>query len=329
MFGDAKVVISDRAYADIINETLQNIRTETGGILLGTQTDRTWYVVESLDPGPRAILRAAYFEYDDKYVTHLANKVRLRYRTKLRLLGLWHRHPGSLDRFSSTDDETNSTYVRTCGGSAISGLVNIDPAFRMTFYVATGDPVRYERIAIEVGDRHLPGEVLRVWDSPGLLHSIASLTGQSSDGRIFGQTGDEAVGVADSAHDRSRLARLFDPINPFKRAETEVPNQPSVDCADRVELSDRGKQSAVLDLLDQELAYLDQQQEYSYELSLQDGGVRIVLKKAMQIRECPSRLEFLFVMTDGRCCVCWGEQRYDYAPGITRALVNKALTMFS
>jgi hypothetical protein len=327
MFEETKVVISERAYADIINETLQNTRTETGGILLGTLIDRTWYVVESLDPGPRAILRSAYFEYDDKYVTHLANKVRLRYRTKLRLLGLWHRHPGSLDRFSSTDDETNRTYVRTCGGSAISGLINIDPTFRMTFYLATGDPVRYDRVAVEVGDRHMPDELLRVWDSRGLLQSLASLMGDASVGRIVSRPGYEAPATADSALDRSRLARLFDPINPWKHTETEVTGKQIVG-GDHIELSDRGKQSAILDLLDQELAYLDQQQEYSYELSLQDDGVRVVLKKAMEIRECPSRLEFLFAMMDGRLSVFSGDQRYDYAPGITRALVNKALAMF-
>jgi hypothetical protein len=123
------------------------------------------------------------------------------------------------------------------------------------------------------------------------------------------------------------LARLFDPINPWKHTETEVTGKQIVG-GDHIELSDRGKQSAILDLLDQELAYLDQQQEYSYELSLQDDGVRVVLKKAMEIRECPSRLEFLFAMMDGRLSVFSGDQRYDYAPGITRALVNKALAMF-
>jgi len=263
-------------------------------------------------------------------VTHLANKVRLRYRAKLRLLGLWHRHPGSLDRFSSTDDETNRTYVRTCGGSAISGLVNIDPTFRMTFYVATGDPLRYDRIRVEVGDHNMPSQMLRVWDSRGLLQSLASLASESIAGQIpSNRLGNKPVGPIIAAPDRSLFDRLFRPIKPWRRAHTYLTNQQEVGGGDRVELSDCGKQSAVLDSIDQELAYLDRQQDYSYELSLQDGGVRVVLTRAMQIRECPSRLEFLFLIVDGRLSVCWGDQRYDYAPGITNTLVNKALGMFN
>jgi hypothetical protein len=322
---ESKVVICERAYAEIINETLQNVRTETGGILLGTYTDRTWYVVESLDPGPKAILRSAYFEYDDAYVTHLANKVRLRYRTNLRLLGLWHRHPGSLDRFSSTDDETNRTYARVCGGSAISGLVNIDPSFRMTFYVAAGDPVQYKRLAVEVGDQHMPGELLRVWDSRGLLHSLASLSSQSSTGRMLNRGGLQAAERSPSALDGGRAAKLFETLKLWKRTFTEVADPPAVSDGDIVELSDQCRQSALIDVLDQELAFLDQQHEYSYELSMQDNGLLVALTSAMEAHEFPSRLEFLFVMADGCCCVSCGDQRYEYSPGITEALLNKAL----
>lgn len=285
MFPGTNVFISERAYADIINETLQNIYTETGGILLGAKGDHAWYVVESLDPGPRAILRSTYFEYDHKYLTHLANKVGLRYRTKLQLLGPWHRHPGSLDQFSSIDDETNRTFVRTCGGVAISGLVNIDPKFRMTFYIATGDPVQYERAAVSVGDQHIPDEFLNVWDSRSLLYLLANLTTEV-------------------------------PIS-------EIENRPDGEILTTAE-SDRERHNTLLDILDPELEYLQQQQEYSYELSLEDNTVRFLLRKAIHLRECPPRLEFLFIMVDDSISVYWDGQTYPFKPGITKMLVNKA-----
>jgi len=147
------VVLSERTLCDILHETVDNLGTETGGVLLGAHTGNSWYVVESLDPGPKAILRPSTFEYDHEYLTHLANKIARRYRSKLQLLGLWHRHPGSFDRFSATDDETNARFARLGGGVAISGLINLDPTFRMTFYRVEEEPLRYTPMRVVEGDR--------------------------------------------------------------------------------------------------------------------------------------------------------------------------------
>jgi integrative and conjugative element protein (TIGR02256 family) len=157
------VYLSDNAYRDIVLETDQHRTVETGGILLGTVADHVWYVNEVLDPGPRTRRTTAYFEYNHTYTTHLANKVARRYTTQLKLIGLWHRHPGSLDTFSSTDDETHQEYLRLMQGSFISMLVNIDPDFRMTFYRvdAGGRTPRYARVNFQIGDRRFP---------PALLH---------------------------------------------------------------------------------------------------------------------------------------------------------------
>ena len=98
-----EVVFSNRAYTAVLSETAEKIKTETGGLFLGIVKDNIYYIIEAIDPGPKSIFEVAYFEYDQKYTQHLINKIANLYETKLELIGLWHRHPGSFDVFSSTD----------------------------------------------------------------------------------------------------------------------------------------------------------------------------------------------------------------------------------
>lgn len=155
-----KVVFSDRAFAAILAETTEKIKTETGGLFLGSFEDGIWYVIEAIDPGPKSIFEVAYFEYDQQYTQHLINKIANLYDKKLTLIGLWHRHPGSFDQFSSTDDGTNSKYARMRKEGAISALVNIDPEFRLTMY-HVDQPCRYSVIEYDVGNHLIPDEMLR------------------------------------------------------------------------------------------------------------------------------------------------------------------------
>ena len=155
-----KVVFSDRAFAAILAETTEKIKTETGGLFLGSFEDGIWYVIEAIDPGPKSIFEVAYFEYDQQYTQHLINKIANLYDKKLTLIGLWHRHPGSFDQFSSTDDGTNSKYARMRKEGAISALVNIDPEFRLTMY-HVDQPCRYSVIEYDVGNHLIPDEMLQ------------------------------------------------------------------------------------------------------------------------------------------------------------------------
>lgn len=155
-----KVVFSDRAFAAIMAETTEKIKTETGGLFLGSFEDGIWYVIEAIDPGPKSIFEVAYFEYDQQYTQHLINKIANLYDKRLTLIGLWHRHPGSFDQFSSTDDGTNSKYARMRKEGAISALVNIDPEFRLTMY-HIDQPCRYSVIEYDVGNHLIPDEMLR------------------------------------------------------------------------------------------------------------------------------------------------------------------------
>lgn len=154
-----RVVFSNRAYVSILAETTEKITTETGGLFLGRCIDDVWYVIEAIDPGPKSIFEVAYFEYDQKYTQHLINKVANLYDIKLDLIGLWHRHPGSMDFFSSTDDGTNSKYASMNPKGAISGLVNVDPKFRLTMY-QVDRPCTYSAIKYDVGDEFIPKELM-------------------------------------------------------------------------------------------------------------------------------------------------------------------------
>ena len=129
------VIFTKRAFNAIVTETISKHPIETGGIFLGYLLDNgTWIVVENISPGYKSTHCSAYFEYDTEFVTYLANVVANQYKGNLQILGLWHRHPGSLDVFSSTDDQTNRNYASDNPLGAISALVNCDPQMRITMY---------------------------------------------------------------------------------------------------------------------------------------------------------------------------------------------------
>ena len=156
-----QVFFSDRAYAAILAETAEKIDTETGGVFLGRYENSNWYVVEAIDPGPNSVFQANCFEYDREYIEHLVNKIARMYQARLTLVGLWHRHLGSLDEFSSADDWTNSEYAKLSPNGAISALVNIDPTLRFTTY-HVGWPLKYSKTDYSVGDSLIPGHLLRL-----------------------------------------------------------------------------------------------------------------------------------------------------------------------
>lgn len=160
------IVFSNKAYNAIIDETFKQEPIETGGILLGHILDNgIWIVMEVLPPGINSIHQYAYFEYDDTFVNYLAQSVATKYQIELNLLGLWHRHPGSMDVFSGTDDGTNLTFARLNPKGAISGLVNVDPKFRLTMRHVSA-PLKYEIVDFEVGDDLIPAEYFQLKHFP-------------------------------------------------------------------------------------------------------------------------------------------------------------------
>lgn len=131
------VVFTKRAFNAIVTETLARNPIETGGIFLGYMLDNgIWAVVETIPPGIKTINEMAYFEYDTDFVNYLANVIALQYKKKIQVLGLWHRHPGSYDIFSGTDNSTNARFANSTphGFGAISALVNCDPQLRLSMF---------------------------------------------------------------------------------------------------------------------------------------------------------------------------------------------------
>ena len=153
-----EVLLSIRAHAAICAETLAYHPNETGGILLGRFHQNRWQVLEAIDPGPGAVSTATTFSYDQSYVSHLAAKLARQYRQPLQLVGLWHRHPGSFDRFSADDDITNRRFAQQGRHGALSCLVNLDPQFRITAYHVPVD-LRYQRLPVWIGDALIDSEL--------------------------------------------------------------------------------------------------------------------------------------------------------------------------
>lgn len=176
------VVFTKRAFNAIVTETISKHPIETGGIFLGYLLDNdTWIVIENVSPGFKSTHRSAYFEYDTDFVTYLANVLANQYKGNLRILGLWHRHPGNMDIFSSTDEQTNRNYASDCLQGAISALVNCDPKMRMTmyhvaqngqhhlaeWYVDDGDIIPQELLEL----RYTSIDELPTFNNEGVVHS--------------------------------------------------------------------------------------------------------------------------------------------------------------
>ena len=156
------VVLSDRAYRSIVAEACSHIKTETGGIFLGRKINGVWFVVESVDPGLEVTMRPDLFSYDADYVNHLISKISILYDYNLEVLGIWHRHPGSMDFFSGIDDRAHDALVHhDVGEPIISMLVNFDPKFRITMYYVD-DKVNYRKIDAIYGDDQMIPEFLKL-----------------------------------------------------------------------------------------------------------------------------------------------------------------------
>ena len=162
------IIFSDKAYNAIIDETFKMHPNETGGILLGHILDNGyWIVMEVIPPGWKSVFQRAYFEYDQQFVNYLAKSISTQYDQSLVVLGLWHRHPGSMDTFSSTDDGTNYSFAQLRAQGAISGLVNVDPDFRLTMYHVTAvKGPHYERVSVNVGDDIIPEDYFQLRHYP-------------------------------------------------------------------------------------------------------------------------------------------------------------------
>lgn len=155
-----QVIFTNRAYDAVISEATNRVGSETGGVFLGCYENDTWYVIETIGPGPNAVFQKAYFEYDREYVERQINLVAKKYQAELTLIGNWHKHLGESNRFTPTDDSTNSEYAKLSVNGAISVIVNTTPVFRLISY-HVAEPFKYTEINYVVGDDLIPERLLR------------------------------------------------------------------------------------------------------------------------------------------------------------------------
>jgi integrative and conjugative element protein (TIGR02256 family) len=300
---------------DILNETSQHPGTETGGVLIGECRQDKWFVVESIDPGPKAVLQHSYFEYDQAYVNHLSNKVRRRYVAPLRLLGLWHRHPGSFDRFSGTDDGTHRRYIQQCNGIIISGLVNIDPTFRITFYIVDGEPPRHQRTDYAVGDQHFPPDLLGTLDERTLISRVNGAADLSS------KHVQELRIIDRRPMSSSVMDHIVNPIRDLFGVQSQ-PAAPSNPLEAPQGVPDAVANEA-LEMLDDELEYLDSQRDFEYELEMSPRGVLLTMQKLSRVHAVGDPVRFLFTIEDQRRIVRQGNHSYPFRKGIVEELIGQ------
>lgn len=153
-----EIVISDRAYTSIIAEALSRDPDETGGILLGIIDKDTWYVVEATDPGLSTFHNRVHHEMDEKYHNHVYPVISRLYENDLCLLGLWHRHPGTLNTFSGDDNRTNTSYSEAIGNGTLSFLLNFIPNAQLTcYYLDDKGTGSYYKPEVKIGDKYFKG----------------------------------------------------------------------------------------------------------------------------------------------------------------------------
>ena len=154
------VVLSNKAYISIISDVLRRSSTETGGVFLGRIYKKIWYVVDVIDEGIQTQNYRDYFSWDKQYVNHLAERIGTLYKEPLTILGFWHRHPQSFDRFSQQDEQTIQAHLREAKYGLLSMLVNVDPELRMTFYWC--HDTRIMQTKYDVGDEYFAQELLQL-----------------------------------------------------------------------------------------------------------------------------------------------------------------------
>lgn len=167
-----KVYFTTRAFTQLVCEIEDHPNLETGGIFIGRRINNTFYVFETIDPGLQVIREPGMFEIvSNEYSERLAYVISNLYEGDTSVIGFFHKHPPTLDRFSGGDRESNMACAQKCNG-AISGLVNVDGEFKLQiWYVAPPDAKLFKCSSIEVNDSVFDG-VMKLRDYHSVLQKI-------------------------------------------------------------------------------------------------------------------------------------------------------------
>lgn len=295
-----KVIFSNKAYLSILSETSEKIATETGGIFLGCFEDETFYIIEAIDPGPKSTFQIAYFEYDQKYTQHLINKIARLYDYKLTLVGLWHRHPGSFDQFSSTDNGTNLQYAKMNKYGAVSILVNIDPNFRITAY-HVDNPLKYSRIVYEINDKLIPEHIKK----PKSVEEILAFINDYEKRRVS----------ADKISSRTNLGSLMDVIKPYFQI-FKVENLEN----EKVKADISNHREYVAELLLDDITFLSEDKGIVISIMQDDNCITISQKDGK------FKIYFTYFPSEKQIVFSFGDACYVYAAGLFEKLLKEKVS---
>ncbi|MDD2522407.1 MAG: Mov34/MPN/PAD-1 family protein [Anaerolineaceae bacterium] len=321
---EAAVIFSEKAYLGIVAETYERVSTETGGIFLGKYHEGTWYVLETIDPGPKSIFTPTYFEYDTPYVNHLANKINRFYKESLEVLGLWHRHPGNFRTFSLTDDGTNIKFARKSENGAISALVNLDPGFTLTIY-KVNSPLQYSRVDYLVDDSLIPADFK---ESKAMTDFLPTQSMTVIPAAL--PTSDPTLPIRKprliKGMDRmfSRvLHSLFRKKQATERTETAV--------SDTLTPVLPGKDPGVaplLDMVNNELDFLESQIDYAYSLKVQDSELLVSMNYVRKMEYYPQKLEFAFGLSEAGGYALIEDKKLIYTPNFIMEQIHTAVNNY-
>ncbi len=162
----AMVVLSARAYADIIAEAAANGPNETGLAMIGKKVGKVWFVYDCIPGGQNAHRSKYAFSMDVPMVNYLMQYTARRYKFKAMLVGFEHQHPESYDQYSITDFAAFRDNLKNAPLGLITGLVNKDPDFRIAFHYVRGNtlmPIPYLH-----GDEYFPKGLMDLADPEAL-----------------------------------------------------------------------------------------------------------------------------------------------------------------
>lgn len=313
------VVFSEKAYLGIVAETYEKIGTETGGIFLGKKIRNTWFILETIDPGPNSIFQTAYFEYDTPYVNHLSNKVARFYNQSIELVGLWHRHPGNFSRFSSTDDGTNQKYAQLRGDGAISALVNLVPDFQMTVF-RVDLPLQYHVVKYIIGDQHIPQELMQQKNVSDFVKRSSTYTAPAGKPLKSGLT------PTKKTKKKSGFAiRLFKLIGDIFLMKGTARKQKSNEKAETSQIAESLER--LMDMIEVDIDYLTLQSEYDVTIKPQRERLVVVMNYRYSMAEYPQQLSFVFGVSKNRGYVLIGNGResHPYRPNFIREYINASI----
>lgn len=97
--------ITKSAYQVIKDESLNSIDWESGGLMAGTMK-KDHCVIKATRPSPSAVRTSASYTNDGKYDSEILKKLIAEYNGRIKLVGYWHKHPGSMSNPSTTDLKT-------------------------------------------------------------------------------------------------------------------------------------------------------------------------------------------------------------------------------